>query len=201
MSNKNQLQKKSTIARMPPLLCLHLNRLDGRLRKFSDVVKFDAELDLYAYTTYAIGSFSSKSNHRHTNNECDIFRLQYGLDPCPSSVVHTGPNLLLPPEKQYNDRWRQDSLSKTIKYNLVAVIVHSGNAITGHYIAYRKRLTNNIIQDAQGYDNFIEDLLKQASKSQQVEQWVYISDDQVTFVKESEVLTKQAYCLYYERTG
>jgi hypothetical protein len=70
-------------------------------------------------------------------------------------------------------------------YRLTGVVVHGGGLNSGHYIAYvRKQLTDSGDDDAKG-----------SSKSK----WFYFSDTHYSEVPESEVLSKQAYLLFYQR--
>ena len=61
-----------------------------------------------------------------------------------------------------------------VLYRLMSVVEHSGNAFSGHYVAYRRDL---------------------ASPGK----WIYVSDERVKSVSWQEVKARQAYMLFYEK--
>ncbi|CAM9210673.1 unnamed protein product [Choristocarpus tenellus] len=67
-------------------------------------------------------------------------------------------------------------------YNLCAVIVHHGSANGGHYAAFRRL-----------------DKVGEQSNSSQGHRWVSVSDEDVRLVKEKDVLSSEAYMLFYTK--
>jgi len=67
--------------------------------------------------------------------------------------------------------------SETVVYTLVAVVVHGGSLHGGHYTAY----------------------VREACDADFLGGWFYCSDSQVLRVKEKDVLSAEAYMLFYER--
>lgn len=61
-----------------------------------------------------------------------------------------------------------------VLYRLMSVVEHSGNAFSGHYVAYRRDLANP-------------------------GGWVFVSDEHVKSVPWKEVKARQAYMLFYEK--
>lgn len=61
-----------------------------------------------------------------------------------------------------------------VLYRLMSVIEHSGNAFSGHYVAYRRDLANP-------------------------GSWVFVSDERVERIPWKEVKARQAYMLFYEK--
>ena len=115
----------------------------------------------------------------------------------------------------------------SLKYRLVAVIVHHGNHIGGHYTTFRRILTRPV-KNEQAFNEFVSNLRKshpfEVSSAQQQQQqqqqpqptsptfrpngtnsaarsneWAHISDESVIKVSLKEVLQSQAYILYYEK--
>lgn len=65
-------------------------------------------------------------------------------------------------------------------------MVHSGSMKNGHYVAYiRGNKKNMMMNDAGGGDDY---------------KWYYASDEHVHEVSWSEVLSSQAYILFYEQS-
>lgn len=68
---------------------------------------------------------------------------------------------------------------------MVGIVVHSGSMKNGHYVAYiRGNKKNMMMNDAGGGDDY---------------KWYYASDEHVHEVSWSEVLSSQAYILFYEQ--
>jgi ubiquitin C-terminal hydrolase len=70
------------------------------------------------------------------------------------------------------------------KYRLMSVVVHAGNAHSGHYFTYRR------VNHMDVYRN-IEDV-------QDGKTWVMVSDEDVTYASWSQVSRCEAYLLFYE---
>uniref|UniRef100_A0A1I7XU89 USP domain-containing protein n=1 Tax=Heterorhabditis bacteriophora TaxID=37862 RepID=A0A1I7XU89_HETBA len=101
---------------------------------------------------------------------------------------------------------------KRVLYSLYGVVVHSGDLSGGHYIAYvksRKRITQALkflecsrASCADALSSAVVAQLDTVPKDDSVVpdgQWYYCSDNRVTAVPESRVLSAEAYILFYER--
>ncbi|RWS13036.1 ubiquitin carboxyl-terminal hydrolase 30-like protein [Dinothrombium tinctorium] len=170
---KASFVKKLTFGKLPQLLCFHIQRLvwlrNGVPLKRTEHVNFPEYLtmDEYVYT-------SCKAK----NNSTDQYSTVTGL------LGGTSSTLTLPKDisfqqsatintNAYNES--NDFVTARYRYRLCSVIVHLGDALSGHFITYRRGGTSD--------EN----------------KWYYASDMNISQVTLREVLSNPAYMIFYER--
>lgn len=124
-------EKRNTIKRMciktlPPLLCIQLKRFGydweaNRALKFDDYFKFPWVLDMEPYTTEGMARREEVTENAESSSESESGETTSSLDDRLSEVVESSP-----------------VESKQINYELVGVVVHSGQANAGHYYSFIK---------------------------------------------------------------
>ncbi|KAL9919839.1 ubiquitin carboxyl-terminal hydrolase 30 homolog [Glossina fuscipes fuscipes] len=155
--------KSLTFAKLPACLCIHIARTiwlpTGQVCKRQDYVHFPESLSMAPYTfvqphlnsqtgTPWDSTMSLLSSSLPMNNSGEL----YG-----SVVSKFGPMFLRSP------------------YRLLAVVVHSGEANSGHFVTYRRGALHN------------------------AHRWYYTSDAVVRDVSIDEVLGVPAYLIFYDR--
>ncbi|KRT81899.1 Peptidase [Oryctes borbonicus] len=144
--------------KLPVCLCIHISRntwLSSGMSKRQDYVQFPMRLSLAAYT-FLQAQYQRKISAPFYTSTSE------GGSPLSNSMP-TSWNA-----SSLNDgEWRN-------VYQLAAVIVHTGNAHSGHFITYRR-----------GHQNT---------------KWYYTSDVEIREVSMDEVLQCTAYMLFYEKT-
>ncbi|KAI4456270.1 ubiquitin carboxyl-terminal hydrolase [Holotrichia oblita] len=144
--------------KLPVCLCIHISRntwLSSGMSKRQDYVQFPMRLSLAAYTFLQAQYQRKISTPFYTSTS-------EGGSPLSNSMPTS---------------WNAGSLSDNEwrnVYQLAAVIVHTGNAHSGHFITYRR-----------GHQNT---------------KWYYTSDVEIREVSMDEVLQCTAYMLFYEKT-
>ncbi|XP_018325846.1 ubiquitin carboxyl-terminal hydrolase 30 homolog [Agrilus planipennis] len=146
--------------KLPICLCIHIIRntwQTGTMSKRQDFVQFPVRLSLAAYT---------------------FIQAQYQKKTISSMYTSTSEGGS-PLSNSMPTAWGAGSLSERASefknvYQLQAVIVHSGNAHSGHFITYRR-----------GYHS---------------SKWYYTSDIEIREASIDEVLQSTAYMLFYEKT-
>ncbi|XP_063403289.1 ubiquitin carboxyl-terminal hydrolase 24-like [Mytilus trossulus] len=125
---KRNTMKRMCIKTLPPLLCIQLKRFGydweaNRALKFDDYFKFPWILDMEPYTTdgmarreEAVETSSESSDSGETNPT---------EDKLPDIVIGVSPE------------------PKQINYELVGIVVHSGQANAGHYYSFIKERRGN----------------------------------------------------------
>ncbi|XP_068679473.1 ubiquitin carboxyl-terminal hydrolase 30-like isoform X1 [Montipora foliosa] len=161
--------KRLTFGKLPQCLCIHIQRTywhtNGIPYKNNLFVKFPEFLDMEPFLYEPLDQSSFKRSKLATVKNGELHTIASAdwngyLDDLVTSLVKT------------NKR----SSSRAI-YKLMAVVVHMGSVDDGHYITYRRYVT------------------EQASK------WLYTSDELVETSTRDQVLSSCAYMLFYERTG
>ncbi|XP_044758165.1 ubiquitin carboxyl-terminal hydrolase 30 homolog [Coccinella septempunctata] len=145
--------------KLPVCLCIHISRnvwSSSGISKRQDYVQFPMRLSLAAYTFIHTQYQRKLTNSVYTSTS-------EGGSPLSSSVPMS---------------WGAGTLSDMNEfknvYQLAAVVVHTGDAYSGHFITYRR-----------GYHNT---------------KWYYTSDVEIREVTVDEVLQCVAYMLFYEKT-
>lgn len=147
--------------KLPVCLCIHISRNTWNatgMTKRMDYVQFPMRLSLAAYTF-----IHSQYQRKLTNSVYQS--TSEGGSPLSSSIPMS---------------WGMSSLSDFSNefrnvYQLAAVVVHTGDAHSGHFVTYRR-----------GYQN---------------SKWYYTSDVEIREVTVDEVLQSTAYLLFYEKTS
>lgn len=166
--------KKLTFAKLPQLLCFHIQRLvwltNGQPMKRFEHVTFPEyfNMDFYTYK-------SQKSNNFVNSTMGSIGLIGGASTPLSQQLIldsndPASNSQLVPPADISNVRAHLPEYK--YKYKLYSVIVHLGNASSGHFISYRR--------DPQS-------------------DWYYCSDNNIIKADLTEVLRQSAYMLFYER--
>ncbi|VEN47315.1 unnamed protein product [Callosobruchus maculatus] len=147
--------------KLPVCLCIHISRntwQPGGMSKRQDYVQFPMRLSMSAYTFLQAHYQRRLPNTQYTSTS-------EGGSPLSSSTPLC---------------WTGSSLSDMANefrnvYQLAAVVVHTGDAHSGHFVTYRR-----------GHHN---------------SRWYYTSDVEIREVSVDEVLQSTAYMLFYEKTA
>lgn len=148
--------------KLPVCLCIHISRNTWQgsgMSKRQDYVQFPMRLSMSAYT------FIQVHYQRKFLNSSQYTSTSEGGSPLSSStpLCWTGSTLT--------------DMANEFKnvYQLAAVVVHAGDAHSGHFITYRR-----------GHQN---------------SRWYYTSDVEIREVSIDQVLQSTAYMLFYEKTS
>lgn len=153
--------KLLNFGKLPVCLCIHISRNmwhGNGMSKRQDYVQFPMRLSLAAYTFL--------QSHYQKKNATNIYTsTSEGGSPLSSSMPHC---------------WNAGSLSDKGQewrhvYQLAAVLVHTGDAHSGHFVTYRRGINTA--------------------------KWYYTSDVEIREVSMEEVLNCTAYMLFYEKTN
>eukprot|EP00559_Dactyliosolen_fragilissimus_P003269 CAMPEP_0184872780 /NCGR_PEP_ID=MMETSP0580-20130426/41481_1 /TAXON_ID=1118495 /ORGANISM="Dactyliosolen fragilissimus" /LENGTH=711 /DNA_ID=CAMNT_0027375623 /DNA_START=1220 /DNA_END=3355 /DNA_ORIENTATION=- len=166
---RGDANKRLFLTRLPPLLCLHVKRLyfdpkKNRMAKAQQHIEFPEILDASQHCVYGSGDIG-KSVWAGTCNDI------------------VGNNASIPSNRS------DTTFSSAILYRLNSLIVHSGNAVSGHYITIRR------VIDA---SKQIKDYVDPQEDSKFSKDWALISDEKVTLISWEKVRNFQAYMLFYE---
>ncbi|XP_060555692.1 ubiquitin carboxyl-terminal hydrolase 24-like isoform X1 [Ruditapes philippinarum] len=133
-------EKRNTIKRMhikslPPTLCIHLKRFGydweaNRALKFDDYFKFPWVLDMEPYTAEGMARRDAETNKETEEPEQQVIDSRSGETP-PMEIT-----LSVTPE------------NKQINYELVGVVVHSGQANAGHYYSFIKERRGTVLNNS-----------------------------------------------------
>lgn len=166
---KTKFIKRLTFGKLPQCLCIHIQRTywrnNGIPYKNNLFIKFPEFLDMEPFLYEPLDGSSFKQSKlsvmKNVEPEADTSADLNGfLDELVTSFVKTN----------------KGSTSRAI-YKLMAVVVHMGTVDDGHYITYRRYVTEH------------------ASK------WLYTSDEHVEATSRDQVFSSCAYMLFYERAG
>ncbi|XP_022906555.1 ubiquitin carboxyl-terminal hydrolase 30 homolog [Onthophagus taurus] len=145
--------------KLPICLCIHISRntwSPNGMSKRQDYVQFPMRLSLASYTFL-------QAQYQRKLTGTFFMSTSEGGSPLSNSMPTS---------------WNAGSLSDNAwrnVYQLAAVVVHTGNAHSGHFITYRR-----------GHQNT---------------KWYYTSDVEIREVSMDEVLQCTAYMLFYEKTS
>nr|XP_023024501.1 ubiquitin carboxyl-terminal hydrolase 30 homolog [Leptinotarsa decemlineata] len=147
--------------KLPMCLCIHISRntwQPGGISKRQDYVQFPMRLSMSAYTFIQVHYQRKLPNSTYTSTS-------EGGSPLSSNTP---------------SYWAGNSLGDMANefrnvYQLAAVVVHAGDAHSGHFITYRR-----------GHHN---------------SRWYYTSDVEIREVSIDEVLQSTAYMLFYEKSS
>ena len=170
--------KQTMLARLPAVLCLHINRSDffasgwgdeGFAQKNMTRVKFPHCLDMSPWTL--------------------------------KGLVNTDPRQSMLDVAQHSKTSSDDA---SMKYVLRAVVVHYGTHHDGHFVAFvsrrQKKVKTEMISVLPLVNGTSSNLaLKDEAKHEWIVSWWRISDDQRSQVSLDDVLAENPYLLFYER--
>lgn len=183
-TNMSNFVKRQAFARLPAVLCLHIQRLawlsDGRLAKKAQVIHFPEKLTMDSY----IFTFT-KDNHKSPLDSLPLvggnsqFNCDTTQNPNPSTFTYIHGQQYGQAGDSHANHSLADSSSPSSPakhlYALCAVVVHLGGPFNGHYVCYRKLQIGDKIQ------------------------WFYVSDETVVPCSLQKVLSVPAYMLFYEK--
>lgn len=171
--HKSAFVKRLTFAKMPQLLCLHIQRLvwlsDGHTLKRCESIIFPEYLQMDSYV------YNSRKSGSELNSSTTFGLIGGASTPVKKIQAQSSSGDHIPIAASDVDQ-SGDSFEAKYKYKLCSVIVHLGDASSGHFICYRR-----------------------GTEAHNQTKWFYISDTNVLEVSLSEVLNSSAYMLFYER--
>ncbi|CAF0953347.1 unnamed protein product [Adineta ricciae] len=145
--------KRLCIKKLPPLLCIQMKRFgfdweNNRALKFDDYFKFPLVLNMEPYTLDGVNKRESFVEHEDTTNNENLIN---------SSVLNTDENKSLP-----RTTGNLSNGMPTINYELIGIVIHSGQANAGHYYSFikdvRRRHSNNTNQWYRFNDTSVEEI-------------------------------------------
>jgi ubiquitin C-terminal hydrolase len=166
--------KRLLLARLPEVLCLHLQRLFGDTY-ISTHVDYPFELDLGFLSVARQGDYAQQ--------------MWYS-----GGVPEAGGQTGVPPVV---------SLDVTrMRYELAAVVVHLGTANSGHFVTFRRLSTAEIVSEGEGEGDGRGGTgtdKRGGERRKDLQRWVYCSDRHIRPSSLEEALGQRAYLLFYER--
>ncbi|XP_069475552.1 ubiquitin carboxyl-terminal hydrolase 30 isoform X2 [Ambystoma mexicanum] len=193
---KTTFVKQLKLGKLPQCLCIHLQRMswsnEGTPLKRHDHVQFNEFLMLDFYKYHLPGKRLAQHHlkpreHAEASNDikAGTTKPQELTHPNTSKTLFTNgafsPSLFSLPLTPTTLKVIPDYSSSMYLYRLVAVVVHHGDMHSGHFVTYRRSPTS--LKSSAPYSN----------------QWLWISDDTVRKASLQEVLSSNAYLLFYER--
>jgi len=137
--------KRLCIKKLPPLLCIQMKRFgfdweNNRALKFDDYFKFPLVLNMEPYTVDGVNKRESFVEHDEPTIETTLI-----------NSVDNSKSLT-----------RTNSSLSTINYELIGIVIHSGQANAGHYYSFikdtRYRQSNNANQWYRFNDTSVEEI-------------------------------------------
>ncbi|PVD36682.1 hypothetical protein C0Q70_03668 [Pomacea canaliculata] len=212
-TTKPSIQRILTIGKVPQCLCLHIQRLQinssGMPIKRQDHVTFPETLfmDPYLFTKSGAQDFTKSGlcggnvpSIYRTSAPVNLLRtLNFDASTARNGLFLQMPaSLTIPPsmaDVNHNSPTSPLDISaictgssletaSTYCYRLTAVVSHFGDVMSGHFVTYRRGPMSST---------------HQIQQPQMSESWWYASDCTVEKVSISQVLSSQAYMLFYER--
>ncbi|KAL2092799.1 hypothetical protein ACEWY4_012597 [Coilia grayii] len=175
--------KQLKLGKLPQCLCIHLQRLtwssEGRPIKRHEHVQFKEYLSMDSYKHSFFGSSPQQKNCIAQS----VHSQSSGIDYCSVTPVSSGhfPSVFLPSSFSHPLSSAHNHRCSKYFFRLTAVVVHHGDMHSGHFITYRRSPAS-----------------PQPSSSLS-SQWLWVSDDTVRKASLQEVLSSNAYLLFYER--
>ncbi|KAG8455706.1 hypothetical protein GDO86_001772 [Hymenochirus boettgeri] len=177
-NKKTTFVKQLKLGKLPQCLCIHLQRLSwsnlGSPLKRNEHVQFGEFLVLDRYK-YQRSSLSPTKPAATLSSKID--GLEVSNDRCnPIMMFQNGAcsTAYLSPITS------PEYISSSYLFRLMAVIVHHGDMHSGHFVTFRR-----------------SPVIKNQNIASQ--QWLWVSDDTVRRTNLQEVLSSNAYLLFYER--
>lgn len=161
--------KSLTFGKLPPCLCVHISRTTwsphGHAFKRQDFVHFPEQLSMAPYSFVQPGLSSNAGTPLYGST----------LSLYSSSLPNHDGGASFGGSMMGGNFGLGSMMFPRNLYRLLAVVVHSGEANTGHFITYRRGALRNS------------------------HRWFYTSDTIVKEVPIEDVLTSSAYLLFYDR--
>ena len=151
--------KRLCIKKLPPLLCIQMKRFgfdweNNRALKFDDHFKFPLVLNMDPYTLDGVNKRESFVEHD------DLVKASNGnshSEPLTNSSSTTTSS-----ESKSLPRSSSSLTGPTINYELIGIVIHSGQANAGHYYSFikdiRRRHSNNNNQWYRFNDTSVEEI-------------------------------------------
>ncbi|RXG54946.1 Ubiquitin carboxyl-terminal hydrolase 30 [Armadillidium vulgare] len=153
---------------LPECLCFHIPRThwldNGSAVKRKDFVNIPEILDMAPYTYISSSKILQNKGRGLLGGQTVLKRIPEN--------VQSNEAILNPLPINYNERFKRKTL-----YKLQAVIVHVGDAVSGHFVTYRRGSINTSLRN----------------------RWYYTSDMVVKEVSANEVLQSNMYMAIYEK--
>ncbi|KAJ6825710.1 ubiquitin carboxyl-terminal hydrolase 27 isoform X2 [Iris pallida] len=214
-SSGSRVAKQLSIAHCPRILCIQLERASmneyGGLIKLQGHISFPLFLDLLPFITNMGRATLDENVQKHGNQQNPFVPLlqhintQQEMDISstfkpprhPSNKttnVHSskdtvdGSEIVSLDETGTNDKATTiGELNSSNMYRLTSVVEHYGIPGSGHYAVYRRLESDLGAGASMGPSEAVN------------QQWVYVSDDEVSVVSEEAVLSAEASLLFYDR--
>ncbi|XP_069817494.1 ubiquitin carboxyl-terminal hydrolase 30 [Dendropsophus ebraccatus] len=186
---KTTFVKQLKLGKLPQCLCIHLQRLSwsnqGSPLKRNEHVQFCEYLALDKYK-YRLNGNVSRQRQPTTQAATQAMDASAAASDVPhNSKVQllngTCSASLLSPPYPNSKSSSPECTSSSYLFRLMAVIVHHGDMHSGHFVTYRRS----------------PPAVKTPKHTSQ--QWLWVSDDSVRRANIQEVLSSNAYLLFYER--
>lgn len=190
---KRNTMKRTSIKVLPPMLCIHLKRFSfdweaNRALKFDDYFKFPRSLNMAPYTAAALSSLPPGSGAASGNEQA-------------VPAGGGGPGVTTAPGAAANG-------GACASYELMGVVVHTGQASAGHYYAYiRDHRGTQLSNDSHGrwfkFNDTSIDEFQMTDEAMEAEcfggKYKAKVIDQGASLPEDRVRYWNAYLLFYER--
>lgn len=156
---KKGIMKRQAIAKLPECLCVQIQRnswsdLSCEMIKKTNFVQFPLKIKIDNNSKANMSNFSLK---------------QVGIGGLLGGKAQSTMNIL---NENKNTNSNIDNF-----YELRSAVVHYGSALSGHFVVFRKMLSNEADSD----------------------NWLQISDNDIKLVKQSNLLNSNVYMLFYDK--
>ncbi|CAF2054268.1 unnamed protein product [Rotaria magnacalcarata] len=150
--------KRLCIKKLPPILCIQMKRFgfdweNNRALKFDDYFKFPLILNMEPYTLDGVNKRESFVEHDDlTSNSNNVSLI--------NTTTTIGDNKCL--SRSLSSLNNPSANMPTINYELIGIVIHSGQANAGHYYSFikdiRRRHSNNANQWYRFNDTSVEEI-------------------------------------------
>lgn len=187
---KTTFVKQLKLGKLPQCLCIHLQRLSwsnqGSPLKRNEHVQFSEFLAMDRYKYRLNGNVFHQrqcTTQGGTVQANDALAVPDGPHNSKVQLLNGSYSGSLQSSPYTNSMSSSSEYSCSYLFRLMAVIVHHGDMHSGHFVTYRRSPS--------------------ATKTPKhpSQQWLWVSDDTVRRANIQEVLSSNAYLLFYERVG
>ncbi|XP_030075103.1 ubiquitin carboxyl-terminal hydrolase 30 [Microcaecilia unicolor] len=194
-NQKTTFVRQLKLGKLPQCLCIHLQRLSwsnqGTPLKRHEHVQFNEFLSLDVYKYNLPGNKSDLNHLKQTEHTSATLDKKDGLAENATAPGHSSAaasflngacmQTMLPLNLTSPFAVVPDYSASVYLFRLMAVVVHHGDMHSGHFVTYRRSPSST------------------RSSMPVSSQWLWISDDMVRKASLQEVLSSNAYLLFYER--